>query len=188
MMLFLILAPFGTFAVLMLTTTPVISLFSAAAVAVATIGYDVARGRTVKALAAGAALLFAAIGSYVAVWNDGLSGYDIRLAVDLGVLLIALGSLVLRVPFTLQYAREAVDVETARLPAFLHTNYVLSWAWTGAFVLMLVADIAAICAPELPLWIGIGLAFAARNGAIWFTRWYPQHRRSELAILNAPTA
>ena len=41
-----------------------------------------------------------------------------QLAVDAGVLVIALLSIVIRYPFTLQYAREAVDAETAKLPGF----------------------------------------------------------------------
>lgn len=43
MMLFLILAPFGTFAALMLIASQLVSLFGASAVAIGTIGYDIAR-------------------------------------------------------------------------------------------------------------------------------------------------
>lgn len=180
MMLFLVLAPFGTFAALMLIASPLVSLFGASAVALGTIGYDIARGKSVKALAAGAAILFAAIGAYLALADGGLDSPGIRLAVDVGVLAIALGSIVLRLPFTLQYARESVDSETAQRPAFLTINYVLTWVWTAAFVLMLLADIAMIYAPGLPLWAGVGIAFAARNCAVYFTKWYPAHRRAQL--------
>lgn len=92
MMLFLILAPFGTFAALMLIASQLVSLFGASAVAIGTIGYDIARGKSVKALAAGAAILFAAIGAYLALADGGLDSRGIRLAVDVGVLAIALGS------------------------------------------------------------------------------------------------
>jgi hypothetical protein len=46
---------------------------------------------------------------------------------------------------------------------------------------MLVADILMIFAPSLPLWVGVGIAFAARNAAIYFTKWYPQYRRTRIA-------
>jgi hypothetical protein len=181
MMLFLILAPFAVFGVLMMLTTPAISLFAAAAIAVATIVYDVARGRSVKALAAGAAVLFAAIGTYLVLSDGSMGGHGIRLAVDLGVLAIALGSIALRLPFTLQYAREVVEPEIVAQPAFMTTNYILTWAWIGAFILMLVADILLIYWPSLPVWIGVGVAFAARNCAVYFTTWYSARRRAQFA-------
>ncbi len=103
----------------------------------------------------------------------------VRLAVDVGLLSIVLLSLAIRLPFTLQYAREMVDAETLKLPGFMKANYILTWAWAGAFVLMLVADMLIIYMPSLPLWIGFAVAFAARNSAVAFTKWYPQYRRAK---------
>jgi hypothetical protein len=28
------------------------------------------------------------------------------------------------------------------------------------------------------LWVGVAIAFAARNGAMYFSKWYPQYRRA----------
>ncbi len=180
MMLFLILAPFAVFGALMMLATPAISLFAACAVALGTIAYDLARGRSVKALAAGAAVLFAAVGTYL-LSGGGMGDHGIRLAIDLGVLAIALGSIALRLPFTLQYAREVVEPEIMAQPAFMTTNYILTWAWVGAFILMLVADILLIYWPSLPVWIGVAVAFAARNCAVYFTTWYSARRRAQFA-------
>jgi hypothetical protein len=181
MMLFLILAPFAVFGALMMLATPAVSLFAACAVALGTIAYDLARGRSVKALAAGAAVLFAAVGTYLVLSGGGMGDHGIRLAIDLGVLAIALGSIALRLPFTLQYAREVVEPEIIAQPAFMTTNYILTWAWVGAFILMLVADILLIYWPSLPVWIGVGVAFAARNCAVYFTNWYSARRRAQFA-------
>jgi hypothetical protein len=87
-------------------------------------------------------------------------------------------------PFTLQYAREMVDSETARLPEFVRANYVITSAWSLAFVLMVLANLLLIYVPGLPLWFGIAIAFAARNSALYFTKWYPDYRRMKLP---APT-
>ena len=62
--------------------------------------------------------------------------------------LISLLSIALRLPFTLQYAREAVDAETAKLPGFLRANYIITWAWTGAALLMMIGNIAMLYVPE----------------------------------------
>jgi len=179
MMIFLILVPFATFTALMLLTSTTVSLFAGAAVAAATIAYDVTRGGSVKMLAAGALLLFSALGCYIAFVDSSWSNPAVRLAVDSGVLAIALVSIAIRFPFTLQYAREVVDAETMQLPGFMRANYIITWAWTTAFLLMLVANILMIYQPSLPLWVGLAIAFAARNSAAYFTKWYPKHRRAK---------
>ncbi len=185
MPLFLILAPFGAFSILMLVASTAASLFAAAALALGIIVHDKLRGGSVKLLAAGSLLLFAAVGGCVMLTGSHWSTTVVRLAVDGGLLAIALLSLAIRLPFTLQYAREHVDPEIMKLPGFVRVNYILTWAWTAAFVLMLLSDMLTVYAPSLPLWIGLAIAFAARNSAVYFTKWYPQHRRSKLGI-NTP--
>lgn len=181
MTIFLILAPFATFALLMLITSAAVSLFAGAAVAAATIGYEVFRGRSIKALAAAAVIMFSVLGSYISLVDGDWSATEVRLAVDIGTLAIALTSIAIRAPFTLQYARETVDPETTKLPGFLRANYIISWAWTFAFVLMLIANLLTIYLPTLPFWVGLGIGVAARNSAAYFTKWYPAYRRAKYA-------
>lgn len=109
-----------------------------------------------------------------------------KLAVDAGVFAISLASLAVRFPFTLQYAREVVDAETAALPGFLKANYIITAAWTGAFLLMMIANVLTMCVPGLPLWSGLVIAFTARNSAAYFTKWYPQYRQTKYAAPAAP--
>jgi hypothetical protein len=173
MMILLILAPFGCFALLMLVTSAAVSLFASAAICLAVIAYDLVRGRSIKILGAGAMVLFGALGGYVTLLDPGLSSAAVKLIVDAGVFAIALLSIAFRFPFTLQYAREMVDPETAKLPGFIKASYIITWAWTGA------ANVLMIYSPSLPLWSGLAIAFAARNSAAYFTKWYPQHRRAK---------
>jgi hypothetical protein len=181
MTIFLILAPYGAFTTLMLLTSAAVSLFAAAAICLMVITYDLLRGRSVKMLGAGSVILFAALGGYLALVDSSLSSSAVKLTVDIGVLAISLLSLAIRRPFTLQYAREVVDAETAVLPGFLTANYIITWAWTACFLLMMIANILMIYVPGLPLWSGIAIAFAARNSAVYFTRWYPEYRRAKFA-------
>jgi hypothetical protein len=185
MMIFLILAPFAAFALLMLVTSAAISLFAGAAIAAAITGYEVYRGRSIKMLAAGAVIMFSALGGYISLIDGDWSATEVRLAVDIGTLGIALASIAMRAPFTLQYAREAVDAETLKLPGFLRANYIITWAWTGAFVLMLFANLLMIHMPSLPFWVGLGIGFAARNSAVYFTKWYPAYRRAKYPAPSA---
>ncbi|WP_424627323.1 hypothetical protein [Bradyrhizobium sp. SYSU BS000235] len=180
MTLFLILAPFATFASLMMLTTVKISLLASTVIALGIFGWDLVKGRSIKMLSAGAVLLFAALCSYHMLATE-ISPTTARLIVDSGVLTIALGSIAIRLPFTLQYARERVDAQIQQQPRFLRVNYILTWAWSAAFVLMLAVDVLTIYLPSIPLWICAAVAFVARNTATFFTQWYPKHVRAAVA-------
>ncbi|HEY9455775.1 MAG TPA: hypothetical protein VIR82_24075 [Bradyrhizobium sp.] len=181
MTIFLILAPFGSFALLMLVTSAQVSLFAAAAICLAVIGVDIYRGRSIKTLGAGCVVVFAGLGAYVTLVDPTLSTSAVKLTTDVGVLAISLASLIVRKPFVLQYALEAVDAKTARLPGFMKATYIITWAWTGAFVLMIIGNVLTIYVPGLPLWSGLAVALAARNSAAYFTTWYPQYRKAKYA-------
>jgi hypothetical protein len=181
MMIFLILAPFGAFTLLMLVTSATASLFASAAVCLAVIAFDIVRGRAIKILGAGSAILFAGLGGYITLVDPDLGNSAVKLMVDAGVLAISLMSMAIRRPFTLQYALEVVDAETAKLPGFTKANYIITGAWTAAFLLMTIANVLMIYVPGLPLWSGLVIAFAARNSAAHFTKWYPQYRRAKFS-------
>ena len=118
MAIFLILAPYGAFTFLMLMTSATISVFVASATCLATVAIDVVRGRSVKILAMGSALLFAAIGLHLALFDPALGTLGVKLSVDIGIFVISLGSMVVRRPFTLQYAVESVPADTLTCLAF----------------------------------------------------------------------
>ncbi|MCJ9706052.1 MULTISPECIES: hypothetical protein [unclassified Bradyrhizobium] len=177
MAIFLILAPYGAYTLLMLVTSATVSMFVASTICIGTVAIDVAYRRSVKTLAAGSAVVFAAIGLYLALLDPTLGALGVKLSVDLGIFAISLGSMVVRRPFTLQYALEAVPAETAAMPGFLHANYVITGAWTAATLLMAAANVVLLYVPGLPLWSSLAVAFAARNSAIYFTKWYPEYRQ-----------
>lgn len=179
MTIFLILAPYGAFALLMLVASSALSLFTAAAICLAVIAYDLAGGRSLKILGAGSVLVFTAVGSYVTLVDPTLSVSAVKFAVDSGIFLVTLGSIVAGKPFTLQYAREVVDAETLKVPGFLKANYIITSAWTLSMLLMMAGNVALIHVPGLPLWSGLLIAFAARNSAVYFTKWYPEYRKAK---------
>lgn len=179
MTIFLILAPYGAFAVLMLVTSPTLSLIAGSMVCLATIGVDRVRGRSVKILPASSAILFAGIAAYVTTIDPGLSDKAVRLTVDIGIFMVSLGSMLVGYPFTTQYALESVPAEIAAMPGFARANYVITGAWTAATLLMLLANAAILYVPGLPIWLGLAVAFAARNSAVFFTKWYSAQRRAQ---------
>ena len=177
MTIFLILAPYGVYAFMMLVTSATASLLTAGAICLATVAFDKARGRSLKILPAGTVILFAAILAWLHLINPALSDKAIKVAVDGGIFAISLGSLLARYPFTLQYAVESVHPEIAAMPGFMRSNYIITSVWTASALLMLLANAAILYVPGLPIWLGLAVAFAARNSAVYFTRWYPAYRR-----------
>ncbi len=177
MTILLILAPYGAFAFLMLVTSAALSLFASSAICLAVIALDVARGRSIKILGAGSALVFAGLGAYLVLIDPPLSSSAVRLAVDACVFAVSLGSLLIRRPFTLQYAIEGVPAETAAMPGFVRANYTITGAWTAATLLMMAGNAATLYVPGFPLWSSLLIAFAARNSAIYFTKWYPEYQK-----------
>ena len=177
MTIFLILAPYGAFAMLMLLASAPVSLATAAAISLATVTLDVVRGRSIKLLPAASAVVFAGVAVYLNVFDAALSSSKVKLAVDAGIFAISLGSMLIRFPFTLQYALESVPAETAAMPGFLRANYIITSAWTLAALLMMLGNMAVLYVPGLPIWLSLVVAFAARNSAVIFTKWYPEYRK-----------
>jgi intracellular septation protein A len=173
-------APFVLFAVLMRFGDVLFALIAAAALSALLILRERRRGRSIKILEAGTVLLFGGLAIFTAITHHDWTILGGRLAVDLGLLVIVLGSLIVRRPFTLQFAREEVPREFWSNPQFIATNYKITAAWALAFVVLVLADIVMAFYPAIPLWIGIAVTIVALAGAIWFTRWYPQQVRRAL--------
>ena len=171
-------SPFIAFAVLSRHLPVTVALFAGAAVAVALIVRDrVRHARSIKILEVGTALLFAGLGAYVLASGGAWSIVEVRLAVDAGLFLIVVISMLVRQPFTLQYARERVSPEIAAKPQFVTLNYVLTGVWALAFLVMTVADYVMARMPAVPLWVGIAVTVGAIAFAAWFTGWYPERAR-----------
>lgn len=131
--------------------------------------------RRVKILEVGTFVLFG--GLAFLEWLPGAEQWSIaavRLRVDSGLLLIVLVSILIRRPFTLQYASEQVPIEVLNTSQFVRTNYVISSVWAAAFAVMVLADLALVYMPALPRQASIIATVAAIVGAVKFTGWYPQ--------------
>ena len=179
MNLLLSFSPFIVYALLTGWASLPVALFSAAALSVTLMLRERLRApqRTLKILEIGTALLFGGLGAWVLATRGDWGVAEVRLAVDVGLLVIVLFSIAIGQPFTLQYAREQVPPEVAALSQFRRVNYVLSGIWALAFAVMAAADFMMARMPSVPLSVGTAITVAAIAGAVWFTRWYPEHRQ-----------
>lgn len=179
MRVFISFAPFIAFAVLLNFMSIVGACAIAAAIALVAVLRDYRGGRSIKIMEAGSLVLYGGLAI-----ATGLLGFDGPLWAiwevnNAGLLLIALGSLAIGLPFTLQYAREEVAPELWGNPVFLSVNRRITAAWAAAFAVMLVAQL-----PEVPSTAGTVVTILALVAAWKFTKWYPPHVRQ--ARMSAP--
>ncbi|SCK57284.1 hypothetical protein VAR608DRAFT_6033 [Variovorax sp. HW608] len=189
MQILLAFAPFIAFAALSRMVPVTLALAAAALVAIVQLLNDVARHkRSIRILEVGTALLFCGL-ALVAWSRGGAWGIaEVRFWVDGGLFLIVAFSMLIRQPFTLQYARERVSPEIAARPQFLRVNQILSGVWALAFLVLTAADHVMARMPQVPLWIGIALSVGAMVFAFWFTSWYPERQRRLMAAAQAAQA
>ena len=162
-------APFLAFALIDRLSGPTEGLIAGAVVSAALLLRDLIQGRTAKVLEIGTAILFVGLALYALLGRPSWSVVGVRVVVDAGLLLIVLASLVMRRPFTLQYARERVAPELWGEPEFVRTNYVITAVWALAFAVMVVAELVLLYVPDVPPRAGIVAIVLALVGAVKFT-------------------
>ncbi|MGJ7506086.1 hypothetical protein [Variovorax sp. GT1P44] len=167
-------APFLAFALFDRVLDPFAGLVAGATAAAILVARDIALERSPKILEIGTLVLFVGMTVYASVADPLWSVIGVRLRVDAGLLLIVLGSIAVRRPFTLQYARERVPTALWNTPRFVRTNYVITLAWALAFGIIVLADGAMLLRPDTSVRLGIIATVAAIIGAMKFSQWYPR--------------
>lgn len=138
------------------------------------------RGSSPKALSFVDVAAFGAflVGSLVATpdTTDWLETWFGEIANVVLVAFVAI-SLLIRKPFTLQYAKEETPEEYWDSPTFLKVNYTITAVWGLAFLAAAVAGWYgdAILGSNNNLWTGWVLQIFASLIAVAFTEWYPDY-------------
>ncbi len=107
-----------------------------------------------------------------AAWVDRNSS----LLSDLAMFVIAAVSLVIRKPFTIQYAYEQVDPKYWNSPGFYTTNRTISTVWCLAFAINAVMSYLYADTSSTLGWLVRVVVLVA---AIKFTGWYPDFVRAK---------
>lgn len=127
------------------------------------------------ALAAWAALADPGTSRWLGVWAGELSNGAIAL--------IAVLSLLVHRPFTLQYARETTEREYWTTPLFLRINYVITAAWAAVFAAIATVGYIGDGPLHQPdnLWTNWLVQIALIVFATKFTNWYPGYATVDIA-------
>lgn len=171
--------PFIVFALLTSLSISV-AIWGAFALSFALAIRDFAGTKTIRVLDGSGVLLFGALALIAGFIAPGLSTQACRFIIDVGLLLIALASIVRRNPFTLQYARDQAAQEIWNDPRFIRANYVVTAIWALAFAGMAVADAIATFTKHFPLSLDIAAGFGVLAIAIFITARHPQFTQTRL--------
>lgn len=187
MNILLAFAPFLAFALVDRALGSLDGLVAGAIVSLVMLGRDTFLSRkSPKVLEVGTFILFCALAVWFCLFRPEWSVVNVRLRVDLGLLLIVLISMLIRQPFTLQYAREGTPRDLWSNSTFIRTNYVITAVWAAAFAVLVFADLLWVLRPDLSPRIGVWATIAALIGAVKFTSWYPKslHRNESGSTTN----
>ncbi len=139
---------------------------------------DFLHAKMLRVLDVGCLALFALLALYAGFIQPGLTVQAVRFIADTGLLLLALGSMAMRTPFTLEYVREEMPESFLQTPRFLRLNYVLTSAWTIAFAVMAAADGIATFNKKFPFSLDVAAGLGTLALAIVFTVRYPTTARA----------
>lgn len=151
------------------------------------------RGSKPKLLEYSDVIFFAALAIFVAVASDSTHGWLERWSgeiANLALVVIALGSIALRQPFTLAYAKEQAPRELWTNPVFLRTNYLITWAWAVAFLIEAASGFYGdlVLDDSNNIWTGWIIQTFPLIVAAQFTLWYPERVKALGAIAHGEDA
>ena len=165
-------SPFILFALLSRLSADLALWVAFAAAFVVTIR-DFVESPSLRLLDAGSFALFAALALVRGFLDPSLSLVAVRFIAEAFLFLLLGLSLLWKRPFSMAYAR--LDPREAAWPRhlFLKVNYLVSAAWTAAFLAMAAIDAAVAFEPRLPLYASIAVSVIALGLAVTFTLRYP---------------
>ncbi len=146
-----------------------------------------ARGSSPKLLEYTDVVFFGAIAIIVAVAStdtrDWLELWGGEVA-NIALVVIVVGSIVIRRPFTLAYAKQDTPQEYWHTPAFLRANYIISGVWGAAFVIEAAAGWYgdAVLRDSNNIWTGWVIQTIPLIIAAQFTLWYPEWLEKQSAV------
>lgn len=87
---------------------------------------------------------------------------------------IAWISILIRKPFTVQYAKETVSSDKWKNPLFIKINYLLTTAWGILFSIGTALPLILLYEPSFPSSVFQIIAWSPVIFGIWFTEWFPE--------------
>jgi hypothetical protein len=174
------IAPWVLFSVLSSPGKFEVAVCSALGLSLLTLWIGSRRGIAVYALDVLSVVFFAILAVVGLVATEGMITFLELWAGDLTNVVLALfviGTIVIRRPFTIAYAKKQAPEQYWDTALFKHINYMISGVWAGAFTFSaamgLIGD--AVLHDSNNFWTGWVLQLAALFFAVAYTEFYPDY-------------
>ena len=122
-----------------------------------------------RLLDAGFTVLFAILALTAGFIEPGMPIAWVGMVLELGLLAIALWSLLVRRPFVGPYLRAPLDAEHWTAAPVVGLEYRLSWIWAATFAAMAATDAVILFVHTLSANLAAGAGLAALAGALTYT-------------------
>ncbi|MEW5819664.1 MAG: hypothetical protein AB1782_05685 [Cyanobacteriota bacterium] len=135
---------------------------------------DMSRGK-IKVFEAGTLIYFAVL--ILITFIPGFVKLELwtRPASTVSLFLISLVSIIIKKPFSLQYAYEEVEEKYWKTPKFIAVNYIISWAWCVGFALMSMSSYISLEWVDQEKLFNSYIPLAITAVLILFTKAYPNY-------------
>jgi hypothetical protein len=97
---------------------------------------------------------------------------------------VTFGSILAKIPFTLQYARGMVDHTLWETPGFIRVNILMTGVWGCVFVINLLLSYLTFASPPSVGRIASPLTYLILIAGILFTIWYPGYVQKKYATVS----
>ena len=116
-------------------------------------------------------------GAFIAVGVLNLTGIIPWMSIVIYAVLaaVAFGSMLVKLPFTLQYARGMVDRSIWEKPGFITVNFLMTGVWGCVFVINLLLSYVSFISPQTLGRFTLPLTYLVLIAGIVFTISYPRH-------------
>lgn len=149
------------------------------AFALIVIFFDVWKKRSMKVLQLGTVVFFLVIAIAAYVVDLDLLGRWVNSSGSIALALIVLISIVIKKPFTLQYAKESTPEEYWESPTFIHVNYVISWAWCLMMSINAILSVLFTTVMPVDTWINWVVSLSCFGAAMAFTEIYRNYLKKK---------
>jgi hypothetical protein len=169
--------PWFLFWIFALHKEPSVAAISGFLAVAAIIIANIRQGYSVKSLQSGSMVFFLLFALAIPIFGRDAVARNVDLLGNSGVLIIVLLTIIIKRPFSLEFARERVDKKYWQEPRFIRLNYFISLLWLATllvnFDLVLARHFSII---EIDRRISVAIRILNCILAMVISQWYIKHR------------
>lgn len=141
------------------------------------------KGKRPKILEVGTLFYFFLLALAAIFFDLEKLGHGVNALSSFILMAIVFISIIIKKPFSIQYAKEVSRPEVWNNPEFIRVNYVISWAWFIAFLVNLILPLSRCLGVRSPKRLDFIVSLICIISVIKFSRWYAARVKAGITVL-----